>query len=222
MRLKYILGSFCMLSLLHTPSGFANKTAQPTPGNVAKPAISKVMEPEMVRIPSGISMGKYEVTQAQWLSVMGNNPSTFHDCANCPVEQVSWNDAQDFIAQLNRRSGKHYRLPTEKEWETACQSGGNHEYCGSDDIDAIGWYTNNAGNSTHPVGQKQPNAFGLYDMSGNVYEWTSSCWENDCSRRVGLGGSWSLYPADARAAYRGGSSAIFFRYSGLGFRLVLD
>jgi len=107
---------------------------------------------------------------------MGSNPSEFSSCGdNCPVENVSWNDVHAFIKRLNLLTGKHYRLPTEEEWLAACQAGGSHEYCGSDNIEAVARYYSNSEKRTHPVGQKQPNAYGLYGMSGNVWQWTDSC-----------------------------------------------
>lgn len=147
--------------------------------------------PEMVKIPSlGIAIGKYEVTQAQWKAIIGSNPSKYSACGgDCPVEQVSWNDIQDFIGKLNHRTGKTYRLPTEKEWEAACRAGGQDQYCGSNDIEAVAWYFRNSEYKTHPVGKKNPNGFGLHDMSGNVWEWTSSCWENKCEDHVVRGSS---------------------------------
>jgi len=125
-------------------------------------------------------IGKYEVTQGQWKAIMGNNPSYFKDCGdNCPVEQVSWNDIQDFMTKLNNKTGKNYRLPTEAEWEYAAKSGGKSEkYAGGNDIDSVAWYTSNSGGKTHPVGQKTANGLGIYDMSGNVWEWVND-WYGD-------------------------------------------
>ena len=129
----------------------------------------------------GFSMGKYEITQAQWKAVMGTNPSYFKG-DNLPVENVSWNDAKEFCSKLSQMTGKQYRLPTEAEWEYACRAGTTGPYAGN--LDAMAWYSNNAGFKTHPVGQKRPNAFGLYDMHGNVgmvqrYLSEELCWRAD-------------------------------------------
>ncbi len=176
----------------------------------------------MVKLPSGILMGKYEVTQGQWQKIMGTNPSKFSTCGdNCPVEQVSWDDVQQFITKLNSQTGRHYRLPTEDEWFSACQAGTSKEYCGSNSISEVAWYEDNSGGTTHVVGQKQANAWGLYDMSGNVHEWTNSCKESDCTPRVHRGGSWHGGPAGVRSANRYRSSAPR-RDDGLGFRLAQD
>jgi len=117
-----------------------------------------------------------EVTQGQWTAIMGNNPSQFKDCGdNCPVENISWQDAQEYIKRLNMREGTNkYRLPTEAEWEYACRAGSQSRFSFGDavgSLDLYGWYEGNSGNRTHPVGQKEPNAWGLYDMHGNVCEW---------------------------------------------------
>jgi formylglycine-generating enzyme required for sulfatase activity len=115
-------------------------------------------------------MGRFEVTQAQWEAVMGSNPSNFRG-ADLPVEQVSWADIQDFLAKLNAtKDGYRYRLPREAEWEYAARAETTGKFAGGA-LDDIAWYSGNSGSSTHPVGQKQPNAWGLYDMLGNVAEW---------------------------------------------------
>jgi formylglycine-generating enzyme len=166
-------------------------------------------------------LGAYEVTQEQWEKVMGNNPSRFKEGTNHPVETVSWNDAQQFIEKLNVRNGRQYRLPTEAEWEYAARSGGKKErYAGTDIEEELGeyaWFEKNAGGKTHPVGQKRPNELGLYDMSGNVWEWCSDWHDQDyyknCIRtnpmgpssgekRVFRGGSWRNGPPHVRTSGR--------------------
>jgi formylglycine-generating enzyme required for sulfatase activity len=122
---------------------------------------------------SGFYMDKTEVTQAEYERVMGNNPSHFKRCPTCPVEQVSWDDAMAYC----QKTGK--RLPTEAEWEYAARAGSTTKYYwGNGSLDAYAWYSGNSGSKTHAAGQKQPNAWGLYDMSGNVYEWCSD-WYNE-------------------------------------------
>ncbi len=143
--------------------------------------------PEMIRIPGGnYEMGKYEVTQLQWHTVMGSNPSDPRSsCANCPVNYVNWYDVQEFLQKLNAQTGKQYRLPTEAEWKYACYGGTKIEYCGSNDINAVAWHDGNSGNQPHPVGQKRANAYGLYDMSGNVSEWTQDKYTQDPANNQG-------------------------------------
>ena len=186
-----------------------------------------------VNIDYGFWMGKYEVTQAQWEAVMGSNPSYF-DGANHPVEQVSWNDIQGFEADLDGA----FRLPSESEWEYACRAGTETRfYWGDDpDYDEIGdyaWYSSNSNNQTHDVGQKRPNAWGLYDMSGNVYEWCEdwyhgnyngapddgSAWNDNGSYRVFRGGDWAYLAQRCRSAYRN-YYVPSYRCGSLGFRLL--
>ena len=181
----------------------------------------------------GFEIGKYEVTQGQWKAVMGSNPSRFSACGdNCPVEQVTWNEVQEFIKKLNAKGQGKYRLPTEAEWEYACRSGGKPEkYCGGDNLDQVAWYKGNATSTTHPVGQKTPNGLGIYDMSGNVWEWTCSEYgqygqgkdHTQCSKDgphwVFRGGSWNHYEEENRSTLRQeGSPNISFSFRG--FRLV--
>ena len=179
-------------------------------------------------------IGKYDVTEGQYKQVMGSNPSELSSYGDdCPVVNVSWNNAQTFISRLNSRTGKQYRLPTEAEWEYACHSGGkNEEYCGGDNIDAVAWYKGNSWGKTHPVGQKQPNGLGIYDMSGNVWQWVQDWYGPDYpssdnnpqgassgSFRVYRGGSSGNDPANVRAAVRY-DSAPDDRLRYLGFRLA--
>ncbi len=129
-----------------------------------------------VTLTKGFYMQTTEVTQGQWKAIMGKNPSKFYDCGdNCPVEQVSWDDAQTFIRKLNENEGtSKYRLPTEAEWEYAARAGTTTAYSFGDDKNQLGqyaWYEDNSGKKSHPVGQLKPNPWGLYDIHGNVMEW---------------------------------------------------
>ena len=130
-------------------------------------------QPEHEVCLSDFHLGTFEVTQKQWQAVMGNNPAKLKECGpDCPVESISWLDIQVFLKRLNKKSGKHFRLPTEAEWEYAARSGGKKEkYAGGNSLGQLAWYQDNSGNRIHPVGQKQPNGLGLYDMSGNAWEW---------------------------------------------------
>ena len=181
-------------------------------------------------------IGQTEVTQAQWRAVMGENPSRFKDCDNCPVEQVSWEDIQTFIAKLNNRSGgSKFRLPTEAEWEYAARGGKQskgYTYSGSNDIDAVAWYSKNFDDKTHPVKGKAANELGLYDMSGNVWEWCSDWYGSysaasqtnptgatSGSYRVYRGGSWHNDPESCVVADRAGNTPDYRGFN-LGFRLA--
>ena len=181
-------------------------------------------------------IGKYEVTQALWQAVMGNNPSSFKG-DNLPVEQVSWDDCQEFISKLNRITGKKFRLPTEAEWEYAARGGKKsrgYQYSGSNNISDVAWYDSNSGYKTHAVGSKQANELGIYDMTGNVREWcldrygkySSSSKTNPTGATSGAGrlyrgGSWAGYAWDCRSSYRNYYSP-GSRYNHLGLRLVLS
>ena len=190
-------------------------------------------------------MGKYEVTQSEYQKIMGSNPSKFRGSSN-PVEQVRWtDDVEDFCSKLtsrersngNLKSGYVYRLPTEAEWEFAARGGvksKGYKYSGSNSMDSVGWYEGNSGDKTHSVGQKSSNELGLYDMSGNVWEWCSDYYEKPYKPdsvvnpkggvrgwdRVVRGGSWS---SSARSCRSAGRNCIQprGRTSILGFRLVL-
>jgi len=172
-----------------------------------------------VRITQPFYLGKYEVTQGQWQAVMGNNPSKFTGDPNRPVEQVSWDDVQEFIRRLNaREGGTMYRLPTEAEWEYAARAGTTTRWSFGDDKSQLGryaWYGGNAGSQTHPVGQLQPNPWGLYDMHGNVREWAQDWYgkytrgtavdpagPSSGPRRVDRGGSWYSTSSFCRSSDR--------------------
>jgi formylglycine-generating enzyme required for sulfatase activity len=179
----------------------------------------------------GFWMGKYEVTQVQWERVMGNNPSRFKKGNNYPVERVSWHDAKEFIRKLNT-GGFKFRLPTEAEWEYAARSGGKREmYSGGNDVNRVAWYVGNSGMTTHSVGTKAANGLGLYDMSGNVWEWCEDSYGDYSSGsvtnprgpyqdgfRVLRGGSWGGFARNARSAFRFRRYPDF-RYSSFGFRV---
>ena len=133
-----------------------------------------------VKITQPFYLGVYQVTQAEYQMVMGENPSHFHGETR-PVERVSWAEAEAFCAKLSELEKTHYRLPTEAEWEYACRAGSKNEYCFGDDLRRLNyyaWHEGNSGAATHPVGTRKPNAWGFYDLHGNVWEWCSD-WRGD-------------------------------------------
>ena len=184
---------------------------------------------------SSYYIGKTEVTQKLWQAVMGSNPSKFTG-TNLPVEKVSWDDCKTFIAKLNALTGKNFRFPTEAEWEFAARGGNKsrgYKYCGSNILSDVAWYVDNSDKKTHPVAAKTPNELGIYDMSGNVFEWcndwygsyTSASQTNPTgpgsgSLRVYRGGSWSNLAWGCRVSCRCRNTPSY-RYNDLGLRLAL-
>ena len=183
---------------------------------------------------SSYSIGKTEVTQALWEAVMGSNPSYFKG-SNLPVEQVSWEDCKTFIRKLNALTGKNFRLPTEAEWEFAARGGNNsrgYKYSGSNTLSNVAWYDDNSSSKTHPVATKAPNELGIYDMSGNVWEWCSD-WFNiysstaqtnptgpdSGSNRITRGGSWGYDLTGCRVAKRAATGQTSRSYY-IGLRLA--
>ena len=188
-----------------------------------------------VTLTKGFWMGETEVTQGLWQAVTGSNPSHFKG-DNLPVEQVSWEDCETFVKALNERygqAGMRWALPTEAQWEYACRAGSTGPYAGTGRLEDMGWYLGNSGNQTHPVGTKQPNAWGLYDMHGNVWEWcawythdlgtqavTDPKGPGQGSIRVYRGGSWCYGARFCRSASRIRDVPVY-RLHGLGLRVAL-
>jgi len=176
-------------------------------------------QPQRTVTVQSFALGKLEVTQAQWVALMGDNPS-FHKGQALPVERISWNDTQVYLQRLSAKSGKQYRLPTEAEWEYAVRAGSTKAFSFGDDIKQLpkhAWFQDNAGGTTQPVGLKLANRFGLHDMHGNVWEWVQDCWQetyagapSDASqavhaepcRRVFRSGSWASGAVGNRSARR--------------------
>jgi formylglycine-generating enzyme required for sulfatase activity len=187
-----------------------------------------------VNLTKPFHMATTPVTQAQWAALMGSNPSHFKG-DDLPVEQVSWDDATLFCEKLSRTEGKKYRLPTEAEWEYACRAGTQGDYGGTGSFDQVGWHWANSNKQTQPVGQKKPNAWGLFDMHGNVHEFCSDRYgryprqdliedpigDSTNSLRVMRGGSWEYLPDGCRAAYRGSILPDKQDFS-VGFRVCLE
>ena len=185
----------------------------------------------LVKLSRGFFIGRYQVTQEQWRSLTGNNPSSFRG-NKLPVESVSWNDVQDYVNALNLlNDGYDYRLPTEAEWEYACRAGTRSDYAG--ELEQMGWFAANSGNHTHDVGSKRPNAWGLFDMHGNVSEWCQDLYDENYYSvggidpqgaitgefRVLRGGSWDVDARLARSGARdwGGQDS---HYGSIGIRLI--
>ena len=218
------------------PSGSFLMGSKPDPFASSQPSADE--QPQHAVSIKAFAMGKYEVTQEQWYAVMGTTPSQFKG-RTLPVEQVSWDDAQEFVKKLSVKTGKNYRLPSEAEWEYAARAGSQAAYSFGDNEGELGrhaWFSQNSNNATHPVGEKQSNSFSLHDMYGNVWEWTQDCWNENysgaptdgnawsmgkCSVRVARGGSWLSNPQNLRAANRGGvttaNRSVYF-----GFRVARD
>lgn len=184
-------------------------------------------------------IGKFEVTQEQWQSVMGYNPSQFK-CGKCPVEGVSYDDAQRYMNKLNQLTGRKFRLPTEAEWEYAAKGGKyskGYVYAGSNNVDEVAWHNGNSGGQTNVVGLKIPNELALYDMSGNVSEWCGDWYDEEyykkspkenpknttaAAKRVLRGGNWGYNEDRIHTAYRDWDSQDKGRSSFYGFRLAED
>ena len=187
---------------------------------------------------SSYYIAETEVTQELWLAVMGTNPADFSDNLQNPVQKVTWGECQTFISMLNEKTGKTFRLPTEAEWEFAARGGNmsqGYQYSGSNDLDEVGWYDHNSGGSPHPVGTKAPNELGLYDMSGNVYEWCQDYYsstiynvspavnpvETEWSNwRVMRGGGWVYFASLCQVSSRG-MCMPNERFNDIGLRLAL-
>ncbi len=227
------LGNGVDLTLVWVPPGsfyMGSFSSDPDAEDYEKPC-------HEVTLTQGFWMGKYEVTQAQWKQIMGltNNPSGFQGNKR-PVENITWDEVQEFIAVLNQATGETFSLPTEAQWEYAARGDASprQKYSGSDDADPVGWHDGNSNHTTHEVGQKDPNAWGLHDMSGNVDEWcqdwygtypsgsvTDPTGPDSSGYRVYRGGNFSVFPHFLRSACRNGYPTDY-RYENLGFRLVMQ
>ncbi len=217
--------------MISLPAGsFTMGSLDKGPDESAKPAHAVIVK--------AFAIGKFEVTQDEWFSIMGSRPAQFKG-ARHPVEQVTWKLAREFVRKLSEKTGKRYRLPTEAEWEYAARAGtGSEYYFGQGSLAEHAWFDDNSEESTHPVGQRKPNAFGLHDMYGNVWEWTDDCWNDgyagapedgsawasgDCGQRVVRGGTWYSKAASVGSSARAKfSSEIRYSSRGGGFRVVRE
>ncbi len=185
-----------------------------------------------VRITRAFYLGMTEVTQAQWRAVMGNDASRFKG-DDLPIEQLRWGDASEFCLKLSQRTGKTFRLPTEAEWEYACRAGSTGAYAGTGRAEDMAWFTPDSDGKTHPVARKKPNAWGLYDMHGNVWEWCLDCFADEYPEgsmtdptgpalgdyRVIRGGSWNT--PSGRSAWRW-KMWPGYAWADIGFRCVME
>jgi formylglycine-generating enzyme required for sulfatase activity/uncharacterized protein YkvS len=225
-RLKEDLGKGIILEMVEIPAGSFMMGGNQ---NDDEKPIHKVT------IKNSFLMSKYPVTQAQYRAIMGDNPSHFKG-ENNPVERVSWEMAQEFCQKLSQKTGKTYKLPTEAQWEYACRAGSTTEYYFGDDKNKLGeyaWYNENSNSQTHPVGEKKPNNWGLYDMHGNVWEWCEDNWQdnyqnhpadgsalkNNSDLFILRGGSWNNIYNRCRCAFRYRYERAYSNYN-YGFRVI--
>jgi formylglycine-generating enzyme required for sulfatase activity len=232
-RLLLVILTFVLVGSIQAQNKSTQISKIEKNGNAYNPAGIELIYVEGAGGTPSFYIGKYEVTQTQWQKVMGNNPSRFKGVNN-PVEKVPYSNVQEFIKKLNAMTGRNYRLPKAAEWTYAANGGLKneaYEYAGSNSIGDVAWYADNSGSGTHPVGMKSPNSIGIYDMTGNVWEWCEDCHDcgtstgkifglrDDCLCHVVHGGSWDRSAADCRVY------VISYDWSGcqadVGFRLVL-
>jgi formylglycine-generating enzyme required for sulfatase activity len=206
-------------TMVEIPAGSFEMGGKPVP-EVGFVPESEELPRRLVRV-AKFAIGKYEITQSQWVALMGENPSDYDDHSGVlPVETVSWIDAQEFVRRLSKKTGRRYRLPTEAEWEYAALAGSDTLFAfGNDEkeLDKYAWYSANSGGHIHQVGTKLANAFGLHDIHGNVWEWVEDCYfptyegaptdgraamsQPGCQRN-NRGGSWVNTPLNLRASHR--------------------
>jgi formylglycine-generating enzyme required for sulfatase activity len=174
--------------------------------HTANSGSSAALPRRIVTIAKPFAIGKFSVTQHEWFALMGTLPPGDPSCHDCPVAYRNWFAAKDFVKKLSQQTGNVYRLPSEAEWEYACRAGVKQTYCGSDDLDRVAWHFKNSNHWVHPVGQKAPNAWGLYDMTGNVEQWVEDCnhFFFDKTPAPIDGSAWTTGPCETRE-YRGGS-----------------
>jgi len=217
-------------------SGLNMKAVEGGEGIIGSPAAEEYRDDDECQHQVTVApfkIGYYEVTQADWKEVMGTEPSKFGNCSDCPVEQVSWDDIQQFLTKLNKKTGLRYRLPTEAEWEYAARGGKQSKgylYAGGNTLNDVAWHPDNSDSKTHTVGGKTPNELGLYDMSGNVWEWCQDVYKaypcdsksrGDGSSRCVRGGGWYVINYYFRCAERN-FNVTSGRISNFGFRLAQD